>query len=138
VTFQLNTLFQTAIKDEKAVVAEIQKLWALGEAELKAAEAKVKAVFDYIAAHQQQIDATATAILGDVNLLAGLAGHPEVGAVATTIVASAKGIADLAAAIDKGTVTLPQLVGSLHGVKDAQSAVNALVKVATAGPLTAK
>jgi hypothetical protein len=125
-------------KTEQWVVAEIAKGWAALEAGAKEAVIDVKALFDYIATHQTQIDTTAQAILGDVSLAATLVGHPEVGAAATAIGVSAKAITDLAANIDKGSVPLGDVVSALHTVKDSQSAVNALVKRATAQPTPKK
>lgn len=130
----LSSFFGVVQKDEKWVIAEVQKGWAEIQSGVKTATVDLKGIFDYIAAHQTQIDQTAQAILGDVSMVAALAGHPEVGAVAATVSASAQAITNLAAGIDKGTVPLSGVVSALHGVKDAQSAVNALVKLATAAP----
>ena len=124
-------------KTEQWVVAEVQKGWAALEAGAKAVEIDIKGLFDYVAAHQTQIDSTAQAILGDVSMVAALAGHPEVGATAAAIGASAQAITALAANMDKGAVPLHDIVNALHTVKDAQTAVNSLVKVATAPPRAA-
>ena len=124
------SFWSTAVKDEKWVVAEIAKGWETGAAD-------IKGLFDYIAAHQTQIDTVASAILSNVSFVAALAGHPEVGAAATAITVSAKAIADLAANVDNKTpMSLQDVVSALHTVKDAQSAVNDLVKAATAKPVT--
>jgi hypothetical protein len=123
-----------AQKTEQWVVAEIAKGWADLETGAKDAVIDVKGLFDYIASHQTAIDTTAQAILGDVSLAATLVGHPEVAATATAVAASADAITALAANIDKGSVPLPDIVSTLHTVKDAQTAVNALVKTATAKP----
>jgi len=127
-------VFPSAQKTEQWVVAEISKGWAALETGAKDAVIDIKSLFDYIASHQTQIDQTAQAILGDVSLAAALVGHPEVGATATAVAASAAAITALAANIDKGSVPLPDVVSALHTVKDAQSAVNALVKTATTKP----
>ena len=124
-------------KDEKWVIAEVSKGWAALESGAKTAVIDIKGLFDYVAAHQTQIDTTAQAILSDVSLLASLAGHPEVGAVAATVAASAQAITALAANVDKGSVPLGDVVSALHTVKDAQTAVNSLVKVATTKPAKA-
>ncbi len=121
-------------KDEKWVVAELAKGWADLEKGAEKAVIDVKGLFDYIASHQTQIDQTAQAILGDVNVIAALAGHPEVGVAAAAIGASAQAITALAANIDKGSVPIGDVVAALHTVKDSQSAVNDLVKRATAKP----
>jgi hypothetical protein len=124
-------------RTEQWVVAEIKKGWAALETGAHDAVIDIKGLFDYVAAHQTQIDGTAQAILGDVSLAATLVGHPEVGAVAATVATSAAAITALAANIDKGSVPLPDVVDALHKVKDAQSAVNALVKTATSKPKAA-
>ncbi len=123
-----------AKKTEQWVVAEFTKGWKALEAGAQKAAIDVKGLFDYIAGHQTQIDATAKAILGDVNVIAALAGHPEVALATDAIGLSAQAVVGVAAKIDQGSVPLPDLVDALHKTKDAQTAVNNLVKVATAKP----
>jgi negative regulator of replication initiation len=126
--------WDTIKRDEAWVVAEVGKGWAALEAGVHAIEIDIKGLFDYVAAHQQQIDATAQSLLSNVSLIAALAGHPEVSATAAAIGASAQAITALAANVDKGAAPLSEIVTALHTVKDAQTAVNSLVKVATAKP----
>lgn len=129
-SFSLSGLFGTVAKGEQWVVSEIAKGWATGSAD-------IKGLFDYIAAHQTSIDSAVQTMLGDVNVIAALAGHPEVSAAATAIAVSAQAITDLAANVDKGQAALPDVVAALHTVKDAQTATNALIKAATSKPATA-
>lgn len=126
--------WSTVQKDEQWVVAEIANGWKALERDAEKAVIDIKGIFDYVASHQNQIDSTAKAILGDVSVIAALAGHPEVGAAAAAIGVSAEAVVGLAANINKGSVPLSTAVDALHKVKDAQTAVNALVKRATAKP----
>lgn len=121
-------------QDEAWVVAEVSKGWAALEAGAHAVVIDIEGLFKYVADHQQAIDATAQKLLGDVSMIAALAGHPEVSATAAAIGASAQAITALAANVEKGQAPLSEIVTALHSVKDAQTAVNSLVKVATAKP----
>ncbi len=126
--------FSRVQKDEQWVVSEVAKGWAALDKGVAHATIDIKGLFDYVAQHQTQIDGIAQTLLSDVNVIAALAGQPEVAATATAIGASAQIITNLAANMDKGSVPLSQVVDALHAVKDSQTAVNALVKRATARP----
>ncbi len=126
--------FSRVQKDEQWVVSEVAKGWAALDKGVAHTAIDIKGLFDYVAQHQTQIDGIAQTLLSDVNVIAALAGQPEVAATATAIGASAQIITNLAANMDKGSVPLSQVVDALHAVKDSQTAVNALVKRATARP----
>jgi hypothetical protein len=133
---KLNTAIQ---RDEAWVVAEINKGWQLLESVGHTVDVDIKGIFQYIATHQQQIVGylhSALSAMTTVGLLFP-ATSPAAAVVQTALTAINAATAAtnvLGQAVVSGSTPLATAVDAFHALKDAQTAVNAVVKQATAKP----
>ena len=135
---KLNTAIQ---KDETWVVNEINKGWQLLESVGHTMDVDIQNIFKYIAAHQQQIVAglhnALTAITTVGALVPGTSPAAAIITGALTAINAATAATNvLGQAVVAGTTPLSTAVNAFHALKDAQTAVNAVVKQATAKPGT--
>lgn len=130
------TLTGTIQKDEQWVVSEIAKAWADIQAVGQTIQMDVNNVQKWIAAHHLDI----------VNLLQGaLAGFqavgvvlpavaPEVAAATVAVDAATAAVDSLSKSVLSGVTPISTIVNTYHAVKDAQTAVNAVLKTGTSAP----
>lgn len=133
---KLNTAIQ---KDEAWVVNEINKGWRLLESAGHTLELDIKGIFQYISSHQQQIVTNLHNALSAITAVGALipATAPAAAIVQgalTAINAATAATNSLGQHVIAGTTPLSVAVDAFHALKDAQTAVNAVVKQATAKP----
>ncbi len=132
----LQRLEAVIAKDEQWVVNEIAKGWhALQQAE-ETIQVDVQNIFHWISAHQADILSLFKGALTDLAAIGSV--FPQSApalAVATTAIDAATAAVDvLAKGIQIGSTPLSTVANAYHAVKDAQSAVNAVLKQVTAKP----
>lgn len=133
---KLNAAIQ---KDEAWVVSEINKGWQLLESVGHTIEVDIEGIFSYISTHQQQILANLhSALVFLAPLETVVAGSSPAGAIVsaalTAINAATAATNVLGKAVVAGNTPLSTAVNAFHALKDAQTAVNAVVKQATSKP----
>ncbi len=123
-------------KDEQWVVTEIAKGWAALQKETKTAETDLLGIFNWISAHQVGITNTFKGVLEGLAVV-GAAVPQTAPAVATATIAidaATAAIDALSKGIQQGSTPLSTAVNAYHAVKQAQTAVNAVLVQATAKP----
>ncbi len=136
---KLNTAIQ---KDEAWVVSEIAKGWQMLEHVGHTMEVDIKGIFHYIATHQQSIVGNLHSALSALTMVGMFipGASPTAGiiqAALTAINAATAATNVLGQAVVSGTTPLGTAVDAFHALKDAQTAVNAVVKQATSKPAVA-
>lgn len=126
-------------KDETWVVNEITKGWQLVESTGHTVELDIKGIFDYIQGHQQQIVGNLHNALNAITMLGmlipgGSGVEIAIQGALTAINAATTATNILGNAVISGSTPLSTAVNAFHALKDAQSAVNAVVKHATNKP----
>jgi hypothetical protein len=128
-------------KDEAWVVNEINKGWQLLESVGHTIDLDIQGIFHYVSTHQQQIVGylhNALSALTTVGLMFP-ATSPAAAIVQTALTAINAATAAtnvLGQAIVAGSTPLSTAVNAFHALKDAQTAVNAVIKHATSKPGT--
>jgi len=139
---EIDKLTTTIQKDEQWVVNEISKGWKLFESVGHTIDVDIKAIFQYIWTHQQQIVANlhnalmAITTVGELIPATAPAAALVQGAL-TAINAATAATNVLGHAVVAGSAPLSTAVNAFHALKDAQTAVNAVIKQATAPPTKA-
>jgi hypothetical protein len=125
-------------KDEQWVVAEITKGWTLLQNAEKTIQVDVKNLQAWIQSHHLSITNLLKGILEGFQVAGviapGLA--PAVGAATLAVDAATAAIDALSSSVLAGSTPLSSIVNTYHAVKDAQTAVNAVLKTGTAQPAT--
>lgn len=127
---------KTVQKDEQWVVKEIAQGWAAIKAEAHKIEVDVLGVFDWIQKHQVAIETVFKGVLNDLAVVGSLLPQtaPVVAAATTAIDAATAAIDVLSKGIQAGATPLSTVTNAYHAVKDAQTAVNAVLKAGTTRP----
>jgi hypothetical protein len=136
-TLTLFQKFEAAIaKDEQWVLAEFTKGWSLLQTVGHTAEVDIEHIFGWIQSHQGDILKIFHDALGVLASVGGLVPGigPEIVIATTAINAATAGINILAKAVIAGSTPLSVAVNAYHAVKDAQTAVNGVLKHATTDP----
>ena len=131
------TNFTKAVqKDEQWVVKEIAQGWTAIKAEAHKIEVDVLGVFDWIQKHQVAIETVFKGVLNDLAVVGSLLPQtaPVVAAATTAIDAATAAIDILSKGIQAGATPLSTVTNAYHAVKDAQTAVNAVLKAGTTKP----
>ncbi len=136
---KLNTAIQ---KDEAWVVAEINKGWVLLDSVGHTVDVDIQGIFHYISGHQQQIISSLHSALSVITTVgvfipATAPAAVIIQAALTAINAATAATNVLGQAVVAGPTPLSTAVNAFHALKDAQSAVNAVVKQATNKPAQA-
>ena len=126
-------------KDEQWVVAEIAKGWQALQAAEQTAVVDVQNVVGWIQAHQQQILTLFQGVLADAAVIGSIIPQaaPAVQAATIAIDAATAAIDVAAKGVTAGSTPLSTLANAYQLGKDAASAVNTVLKQATAKPATA-
>ena len=132
----LKNIGKTIVKDEQWLVSEIAKGWAAIQAEAHKIEIDVLGIFNWISAHHQSIQAVFTGVLNDLAIVGAILPQtaPVVATATTAIDAATAAIDILSKGIQQGTTPLSTVANAYHAVKDAQTAVNAVLKQGTTKP----
>ena len=124
-------------KAEQWVVAEFGKGWQLLQTVGRTADVDILGIHDWIVNHQAQLQAL-TQVALKAATVAGVVAPPQfkpaVMAATLALNASQAAINSLSASIIDGSTPLSLAESTYHTVKDASSAVNDVLKVATAKP----
>jgi hypothetical protein len=132
------TLSGNIKKDEEWVVAEINKGWAFLQAAEQTIQMDVHNVQAWLQAHHLDITNLLKGVLEGFQVAGviapGLA--PAVGAATLAVDAATAAIDSLSASVLAGSTPMSSIVNTYHAVKDAQTAVAAVLKTGTAKPDT--
>lgn len=130
------TFWQTVQKDEKWVVTEIAKGWALLQKEAHTVEVDVLGIFNWISAHHQQILDGFKATLETVAAVSSIIpqASPLVATATAAIDAATAAVDTLSKGIQQGPVPLSTIASAYHAVVDAGTAAAQVYKQATAKP----
>lgn len=126
-------------KGEQWLVGEIAKGWqALRTAE-QTAVVDVESCFAWISAHQQDIIALFQGVLTDLGAIGSILPQaaPVVAAATTAIDAATAAVDVLSQGITQGSTPLSTIASAYQSVKNAQNAVNAVLKQGTSQPAAA-
>lgn len=131
-------LFTTVKKDEQWLVSEIAKGWAAIKAEAHKIEVDVLGVFNWIQAHHTAIIGVFQGVLHDLALVGEIipTTAPYVVAATQAIDAATAAVDVLSKGIQQGVTPLSTVANAYHAVKDAQTAVNNVLKQGTTKPST--
>ena len=137
----LDALNQKVQTTEAWVVNEIAKGWHLLQTVGHTVQVDILAIFQWIQSHQVQIIAALKNAMGAITMVSALATPGGTAAAAVNVALTAINAATAATnvlgkAIVSGTTPLSTAVDAFHAVKSAQSAVNDVIKAATAQPAT--
>lgn len=127
------------VKDEEWVIGEITKGWAAIQSGLHQAEIDVLGVFSWLNTNHSQILGVFTTALTDLAAVGSIIPQtaPYVQTATKMIDAATAAVDLLSKGIQKGTTPLSTIANAYHAVKDAQSAVNIVLKAKTAAPSAA-
>jgi hypothetical protein len=125
-------------KDEQWVVAEFTKGWQLLQSAEKTAQVDIENIFHWIAAHQSTLLAALQEALSAASILGNFipGAGPTVAAATLAINAATEAVNVLSKSVLAGSTPLSTAVSAYHAVKDAQTAVNAVLKASTTKPPT--
>jgi hypothetical protein len=126
-------------KDEAWVIAEFTKGWQLLQSVGHTLAVDIQGIFAWVQAHQASLLAIFQQALQAIGILSatipgGGAAGAAVAAAITAINAATATVNVLGKAVINGSTPLSTAVSAYHAVKDAQTAVNGVIKGATTQP----
>jgi len=133
----LSNFEAAALKDEQWVVNEIAVGWQTLQKAEQTVAVDVQNIFAWLQAHHADILALFQGVLSGAAAIGSLLPQtaPAVSVATTAIDAATAAIDQLSKGITAGTTPLSTITNAYHVVKDAQTAVNNVLKVATAKPV---
>jgi hypothetical protein len=125
-------------KGEQWVVSEIAKGWQALQTAEQTAALDVESLFAWIGAHQQDILTLFQGVLTDLIAIGSIIPQaaPVVATATTAIDAATAAVDVLSQGITAGSTPLSTVANAYQSVKNAQTAVNAVLKAGTSQPVT--